>query len=406
VLVVALQNPQVARDAAELIDAGRPVMGALGVVKRYVDGHHGASFSLLHPSLSTIINESVRWQLGVPETDDPVRARLAQIYILRLAAAKDGPALENALRADAQSIAYVHYPAVRQALDLDQDCQRGEGAGIDWGLVTCHFPNVWTQLDSADSAPAIGIIDQGGATGHPALTGKITLQVPALGASTSTHASSVAAIIAATRKERPLRGCCSAELHLYNVWTANEQFDPCAYYQALLAVATPALPVVNLSIGGTAEDKTEEDHVKHCLASNVVLVAAIGNLADNGPATFPARYAGVVAVGATTASDVPVACSTRGAQMWISAPGERILTIDGDRFGWLTGTSFAAPFVTAAVWLARRNKPCLTVDEIRDLLKHSVAPCTVPLGGRSADLGHGRLDMVTLKAALDAKTCM
>jgi subtilisin family serine protease len=273
-------------------------------------------------------------------------------------------------------------------------------------LKTCHFREIWETLDIGDDPGPIGIIDQGGDSGHPELEGRIIKYVkPQIGEPIdSPHAGAVAAIISAIRSNEEgerMQGCCSADLYLYNVWAADTRFDYCAYYHALLSAACHQLPVLNLSMGFPSDDPTEKSHIRACLSSSVVVIAAMGSLESETP-IYPAAYDGVIAIGATTESDQPAGSSCRGKHMWISAPGEEILTIRGDDDYQLpSGTSYAAPIVSAAVWLALRKKPGLSVEEIRCLLKHSVEPSTIPTGGHSKDLGHGRLDMLRLAVELE-----
>ena len=61
-------------------------------------------------------------------------------------------------------------------------------------------------------------------------------------------------------------------------------------------------------------------------------------------------------------------------------------------YKYLSGSSFAAAMVTAAVWLARRKKPGLTPGDVRELLRLSAyRPDGIP--GHDSEIGHGRLDM-------------
>jgi subtilisin family serine protease len=110
----------------------------------------------------------------------------------------------------------------------------------------------------------------------------------------------------------------------------------------------------------------------------------------------------VVAVGATNKDDRPAAGSNTGKHIWLSAPGESILTVIGDGaldYKYLSGSSFAAAMVTAAVWLARRKKPSLTPSDVRELLRLSAyRPDGIP--GHDSEIGHGRLDMRRLAELL------
>ncbi|HLM68418.1 MAG TPA: S8 family serine peptidase [Longimicrobium sp.] len=337
---------------------------------------------------------------------------LAKIQILTLSPGDDLSEFEGMLRDDTEHIEYVHRPAVRYPLSTHLGFDEFDPDDPQWGLAKCGFRDVWDTLETSPTLKPIGIIDKGGNKGHKELAAKFLKTVPrgGDGQSDANHATSVAGVIAAARGDEPIErlvGCCSADLHLYNVWR-HGKFNPCGYYRALRAVADDQLPVVNLSIGWICEDKTEQEHIRVCRKRGVVVVAAMGNRGKKSPPFYPAAYDDVVAVGGVNASDQPVASSSWGSHMWISAPGERILTVNGESgYHKQDGTSFAAPFVTAAVWLARRYRPCLNVDQVREVLKQSVAPDTVPRNKHkcSSAVGHGRLDMRRMVEVLNTIQC-
>lgn len=76
--------------------------------------------------------------------------------------------------------------------------------------------------------------------------------------------------------------------------------------------------------------------------------------------------------------------AVRGAHVDLAAPGVNIWTaasISGAR--WKTGTSFAVPFVTAAVAILREKQPDLAAADVKKVLRR-----------RAVDLGEPREDTV------------
>jgi subtilisin family serine protease len=247
------------------------------------------------------------------------------------------------------------------------------------------------------------MMDIGKRRRHPALDDSIVhCEPPTFGIpSIADHADSVAAIIGA--RGNGMEGCCSANIVLYNVWTRNDGLDQRALYNALEEAIAAQLPVVNLSIWIEEDDPHLRALVAKCEQNNVTVVAAMGNSGTSGQRFYPAAYPGVIAVAATNAADDRQVDSTVGDWAFIAAPGEDILTVVGEQgFDRFSGTSFAAPCVTAAVWLAKRNNPTgqpLTNSQIRWLLAQCV---DTPGARRNAEVGHGRLDVTKLGDSLAA----
>jgi subtilisin family serine protease len=119
--------------------------------------------------------------------------------------------------------------------------------------------------------------------------------------------------------------------------------------------------------------------------------AADGGAADGGAADgssepypifsvmYPARYAEVIAVGASTPFGELASYSNTGSELDIMAPGSHIISADithGNRngYGYCSGTSQAAAHVTAAVALMLSLDPSLNPDEIRNILIQTSTP--------------------------------
>jgi len=168
--------------------------------------------------------------------------------------------------------------------------------------------------------------------------------------------------------------------------------------------------VINMSFGTDdralhpSSPRPHAEVVDYALARGCILVAASGN---NGTETryWPAAYPGVIAVGAVDPQGHAAAFSTRGTHVALCAPGERVLTTALSGYQYATGTSFAAPFVSATAALlvsraARRATP-LNVDSVKQILVSSAqafADDTHPTG-----CGAGILDAAAALSILDTQ---
>jgi subtilisin family serine protease len=144
------------------------------------------------------------------------------------------------------------------------------------------------------------------------------------------------------------------------------------------------------------------DVVKYALARGCVLVAASGNSGKREP-IVPAALEGVIAVGALGQDGGPTHFSTSGDHVALSAPGEKVVSagLDGS-YQAVTGTSFAAPFVTGAAALlvsrARRRSTSVDAPTVLRVLRESARPWPP---GTPQGHGAGTLDVAAALRRLD-----
>jgi len=105
--------------------------------------------------------------------------------------------------------------------------------------------------------------------------------------------------------------------------------------------------VVNMSFAGP-QDPAIARAIAEMSLKGVVFVAAAGNMGPTAPPSYPAAYPHVIAVTAVNRNGESYRNANRGAYVDIAAPGVEVLTaLPKGKQGFQTGTSFAAPFVTA-----------------------------------------------------------
>ena len=112
-------------------------------------------------------------------------------------------------------------------------------------------------------------------------------------------------------------------------------------------LASEHVRVVNLSFGGP-RDMLLELAIGLLSRQNIVLVAAAGNRGQNGDPVYPAAQEGVIAVTAVDAQSQPYNHANHGAYIDYAAPGVDIWVAEGSG-RYASGTSYAAPFVSAAI---------------------------------------------------------
>ncbi|MDT8357118.1 MAG: S8 family serine peptidase [Methanomicrobiaceae archaeon] len=134
-----------------------------------------------------------------------------------------------------------------------------------------------------------------------------------------------------------------------------------------------------------------EEACNNAYDAGMLLVAAAGNdgtwLGRGDNVYYPARYDSVIAVAATTSSDVPAFFSGTGPAVELAAPGDHILSTYPGGYATMSGTSMACPHVSGTAALVKSANGSLSNSEIREILQQSA----LELGktGRDALYGYG-----------------
>lgn len=138
--------------------------------------------------------------------------------------------------------------------------------------------------------------------------------------------------------------------------------------------------VVNCSWGSTENSRALQDAMDAAIGTGMTFICAAGNdgvdtdQVPHYPSCF--RSDGVISVAALTPDDNLARFSNFGAEsVDIAAPGIEILsTLPGGQYGFASGTSMAAPFVSGVAALVAGGAPNLTEHAMRErLLDHATA---------------------------------
>ncbi|MCX6030199.1 MAG: S8 family serine peptidase [Chloroflexi bacterium] len=132
-------------------------------------------------------------------------------------------------------------------------------------------------------------------------------------------------------------------------------------------------------------------------AAGVTVVAAAGNDNYNGIA-YPAKFPGVLAVGASTEADTRASFSNYGSRLDLVAPGVGIVSTllgpGNQSYGRYhdtgSGTSFASPHVAGVAALVRSLRPDLSQSAVYDLISRTADDVGDP--GWDTQTGWGRLN--------------
>ena len=169
-------------------------------------------------------------------------------------------------------------------------------------------------------------------------------------------------------------------------------FQMASVIRGINYAVTNGAHIINLSLGrsfASGPYEPERTAIVNAVNRGVLVIAAAGNERDSN-AGYPAAYPEVLAVSATQSSyRFASGFSNHGPQIEISAPGDYIYsTINGgNRYGYMTGTSMAAPNVAGVAALIKGNNPSLSMQQVRERLLTTARDAGDV--GRDNYFGHG-----------------
>lgn len=275
------------------------------------------------------------------------------------------------------------------------------GNANDWGLNSVFAPEAWAAGYTGQGV-TVAIVDSGVQLDHPDLADRLWANVeetandgidndgngfiddvfgwdfvegdgvPQDGSGHGTH---VAGIVGATNNEFGVTGVAhDVELMVLRVLDDQGSGSSFSVGQAIRYAVNNGADIVNLSLGA-ADSRTIRNAIEYAELHDVLIVVASGNAAAGEPG-FPARYSNtrtnVLSVGAYNEDLRLASFSNRvgdSEAVQIDAPGVSIYStlLDG-RYGFLSGTSMATPYVSGVAALVMSANPDLTSAQVRQFL--------------------------------------
>ncbi len=167
----------------------------------------------------------------------------------------------------------------------------------------------------------------------------------------------------------------------------DDRADTLDLIRALDWLVAEQVTVVNMSFSGGG-NKLLASAIDESAQRGTILVGAAGEQRDGEGKIFPAAYEAVVAVTAVDSRLRPYRAAARGPHLAFAAPGVEVsLAKAGGGTVVQTGTSFAAPFVSAAFALLRGADLEGDSESARTLLRANARDLGPP--GRDPIFGWG-----------------
>ena len=241
---------------------------------------------------------------------------------------------------------------------------------------------------------ALGLVDTAVDRGHAALAGRTLVDRSFIAAGVPPappdHGTAVAALMVGAPASTAAGLLPAARLYAAAIFALRDNRVVGTTDGILRAVdwlGQEGVRVVNLSLSGPG-NQIMRLTVERAHAGGMLLVAAAGNEGPNAAPVYPAGYPSVLAVTAVDASLQPYGHANRGGYIDLAAPGVDVWSArqgDGGRYN--SGTSFAAPFVTAAAAVILAQTPDAAPDTVRQRLQEDARDLGSP--GRDSTFGWG-----------------
>ena len=252
-----------------------------------------------------------------------------------------------------------------------------------WALEAIDWLPVWRQ-GLTGKGVKIGIIDSGAYAEHEDLQEANLQGANFIGEDEETfaddqigHGTFVTGIIAADPNNgKGIVGIApDAEIYAYRAFSGNEG-SVLTVLDALAQALADGCQIINLSMGTPKNSQKLFAGIQKAQEAGVLVIAAVGN-GNYGITTtlYPAGYEGVIGVGSVNQQLERSSFSQTNESVFVMAPGQELTSLsNADPTGYVSGktgsgTSYAAPIVTALAALALEYDPNLTPAEIAEMLR-------------------------------------
>lgn len=279
-----------------------------------------------------------------------------------------------------------------------------------WGLGAfpgANFSELWARLDLAKGKPntaPIAVIDTGFdlsledrgsniVAGYDFALNKKTV-TPQSKTQIAYHGTSTAGVIgAATNNKKGVAGAAwDNRIIVYKATDANNNLYLSTVTNSINDVVEKRnARIINMSLGGTTFPAYFQKAIDAAVDAGILVIAAAGNTAQSGNVVlYPAAYSRVLSVASIGPTGKWSNFSTYNSGVDIAAPGEQVAVMrHSNTYSHASGTSFAAPHVSAAAALIWRASPELSALQVRNLLTSTAKP----IGARgNTKTGAGALD--------------
>ena len=340
---------------------------------------------------------------------------------------------DEALIAELEAAGLLEYAEPNYRIELfDMPDDPAYLDGTQWNLDMLGMEEVWARnltggaRTESDHAVRVGVVDTGLYADHEDLQG-LTV-IPGINTTVAEdselrydttdevyHGTFVTGVIAATAGNGLGISGIAPEVELVPLKCYNSSGGNVASLAGAIyaGVDTYQCQVLNMSLGVKSDSlETLKGAVEYAAEQGVILIAAVGNTrggnssTGDDPLMYPAAYDMVIGVGAVDSSKEIAYFSYQNESVFVTAPGVSVYGLDiekTDDYRTDSGTSFAAPAVTAAAALMLSADPELTPQAFKDLLQSTAED--LGADGYDTVYGHGLVSIKRLLKSFQSGSC-
>lgn len=249
---------------------------------------------------------------------------------------------------------------------------------LQWAIESIEVSALWV-LTTGSSDIIVAVLDTGIDKNHQDLAGQVIAEANFTTSATASdingHGTHIAGIIAAKSNQLGVVGV-APDVKLINAKVADDR-GRCQVHnlaEGIIWAVDMGADIINISIQIKESSPELEEAINYAWNSGAIIVAAAGNNGSQS-AVYPAAYENVIAVSATNENGGLAPLSNYGEWVDIAAPGYQIYSaLPGNEYGYETGTSFAAGYVSGIAALlmgitSDLNSNGRINDEITSLIK-------------------------------------
>lgn len=241
---------------------------------------------------------------------------------------------------------------------------------IDWSILSLKIPQIHSEFKLTGKGVKVAIIDTGVHADHEDLKGKViethNTTSEAYGW-TNGHGTGVAALVGASKNTTGILSVApDCQIIAIKALTESGSGSMVDIVEAVNLAIDRGAHVINMSLGGGGGFAPLEAAINRAAAAGIYVISSAGNSGADNSVGYPGKYPNGYAIAATNQAGKVSAFSSRGPEVDIAAPGERVLTAwKNGGYATVSGTSFSSPIVAGCFALFVQAKIKVTLEMLK-----------------------------------------